>query len=194
MHGLQKSRRSNKVSRQFFVLLVAFIVVLWGCSSSEEAGKNDGPEMTEKEFLAKYEKTFNPADYDVDISVINAEEKRRMAELEGPAILTTAAPETVSGFRVQIFLTQEIDQANQLKDSAAAQVPEEWVYVVYDAPYYKVRIGNFPDRQSANVMVKKLAETGFKDAWVVPDNVFKNPPPKPPEIFIEPEKPLDQHR
>ncbi|MBI1806300.1 MAG: SPOR domain-containing protein [Ignavibacteria bacterium] len=141
-----------------------------------------------------YEKTFNPADYDVDVKTILDEENRQRSTLEPAIVVTPAAPETISGFRVQVLFTQEIDQANQLKENLANAVPDDWVYVVYEAPYYKVRVGNFADRSTANQMVRKLVSIGYKDAWIVPDNVMKNPPPKPPETFIEPEKQLEQHR
>ena len=150
--------------------------------------------MTRKDFLAKYEKTFNPSDYDVDINVIKAEEKKQQSEFDGPSLLVTALPETILGFRIQVFLTQDIDEANSIKDTVAAQLPDEWVYVIYDSSYYKVRVGNFPDRLSANLMVKKLVSGGYNDAWAVPDYILKNPPPKLPDILIEPDKPFDQHR
>ena len=194
MPGLPKFRRNSPVLKQIYVLIALAIVFLWGCSGSEKATKISESAITQKEFLARYEKTFNPADYDVDVTVIKAEEQKRFAALEDHSVLTPVVAETISGFRVQVFLTQEIDEANQIKDTVAAKVPDEWVYVVYDAPYYKVRVGNFADRSAANIMVRKLSQGGYKDAWVVPDKVYKNPPPKLPEILIEPEKPLDQHR
>ena len=194
MRGLKKWCRNNSLLNYFFTIISIASLLLAGCKSSEETSENTATKMTRKDFLAKYEKTFNPSDYDVDISVIKAEEKKQQSEFDGPSLLVTALPETIPGFRVQVFLTQNIDEANSIKDTVAAQLPDEWVYTIYDSPYYKVRVGNFPDRPSANLMVKKLVNGGYKDAWAVPDNILKNPPPKLPDIQIEPQKPFDQHR
>ncbi len=150
--------------------------------------------MTRKNFLAKYEKTFDPTEYEIDVAIIQEEEKKLHDNLEGPSLLVTAVPETIPGFRVQVLLTQDIDEANSIKDSVENGLSGEWVYLTYDSPYYKVRVGNFPNRLAATIILKKLVTEGYKDAWIVPDNVLKNPPPKPPDVQIEPEKPLDQHR
>jgi hypothetical protein len=194
MHGSKRWHRNNSLPNYCFTFFVTISLLLAGCKGSEETSENTATNTTRKDFLVKYEKTFDPSDYDVDVNTVRAEEKKQHPELEGPSLLVTALPETIPGFRIQVFLTQDIDEANSIKDTVTAQLPDDWVYVIYDSPYYKVRVGNFPDRSSANLMVKKLVIGGYKDAWVVPDNVLKNPPPKLPDIQIEPEKPLDQHR
>jgi hypothetical protein len=61
-------------------------------------------------------------------------------------------------------------------------LPDEWVYLVYDLPYYKVRVGNYAEKEAANESVKKLVSLGYADAWVVPERILKNPPPPPPPV------------
>jgi hypothetical protein len=68
-----------------------------------------------------------------------------------------------------------------MKADAETQFPEEWFYVVYDAPTYKVRAGNFLERYEADRFGKLLAEKGYRDAWVVPEKVYKDAPPRPPQ-------------
>jgi hypothetical protein len=185
----------NKLRPGLLLAVAGFAALLLvGCGGTEEAHKETSPDLSRKEFLSKYEKTFNPADYDVDVNLVKAEERRLHSALDGPSLFVPALPETISGFRIQVFLTQEIDEATIMRDSVSGQVTDAWVYVIYDSPYYKVRVGNYADHPSANAALKKLAAMGYKDALVVPDNVFKNPPPKPPDIQIEPEPPLEQHR
>ena len=61
---------------------------------------------------------------------------------------------------------------------------DQWTYVEYDALYYKVRVGNFVDRLSADNFVGILVQKDFQGPWVVPDQVLKNPPYKPPVIQL----------
>jgi len=147
-----------------------------------------------REFFLKYEKTFNPSAYDPAPTLIKQEENAQHTALESAKIMITAVPETIPGFRIQVLFTQEIDQANHLRDSLDALLPQEWLYIVYDSPYYKVRVGNYEERNEANPLLKQLNTMGFRDAWIVPDNIIKNLPQKPPEVDIEPEKQLDLHK
>ena len=185
--------RPNKPGRLAAAVLIG-LFAFWGCSGSKETevkAARSGPAAAP---LERYERTFNPADYDADIKLVKQEEKTRRSELEPANLVTTAAPETVQGFRVQVSLTQDIDEAVRVKDSVDRLLPDQWTYIVYDAPYYKVRVGNWEDRASANPVLKKLGSLGFREAWIVPDNVLKNLPPKPPELNIEPEKQIENRR
>ncbi|MBI3363979.1 MAG: SPOR domain-containing protein [Ignavibacteriae bacterium] len=159
------------------------ILILGGCKSADEHGSQRRSPSTLREFLLKHEATFNPVRYDSVLALHKDSETRGALNIRTVAM--TALPETTSGFRAQILFTQDIDQANQLRDTLDSILPNEWVYIVYDAPYYKVRAGNYDDRTSAARMVKHLSSFGFKDAWIVPDKILKNIPSKPPVADIE---------
>jgi len=166
------------------LLATALAILLpGGCTSSGELPAQGRSPSTLKEFLLKHEATFDPLRYEPDIAWLK--NASALGVLEIGTVAITALPETTAGFRVQILFTQDIDQATQLRDSLDSLFPDQWVYTVYDAPYYKVRVGNHDDRQTAAQIVKRLTSFGFKDAWIVPDNIFRNVPPKPPTGDIE---------
>ncbi|MBI4810870.1 MAG: SPOR domain-containing protein [Ignavibacteriales bacterium] len=192
MPGFQRILKNNFFRWTFISYLL--VILLVSCKTTKEIEKKDDSDRLLREFLVKYEKTFDPSVYDEDIQLVLEEEKREREAIEAAKVITIAPPETILGFRVQILFTPEIDQANQARDEITSLLPEEWSYVVYDAPYYKIRIGNFKDRAEANLMVRRLVGLGYKDAWIVPDKIIKNPPPRPPEIFIEPEKQPEPRR
>ena len=52
--------------------------------------------------------------------------------------------------------------------------------MIYDSPYYKVRVGDFLSRPETNQLLKALMERGYDEAWIVADRVLKNPPPRKP--------------
>jgi hypothetical protein len=192
MPGFQKFLRSNlPVVIGPALLLIQLIA---GCSAADESAEGDGAHRRLNEFLMKHEKTFNPAVYDADLHYLTAVEQERHASLEIRPVFTTAVPETVDGFRAQIFFTNSIDSANTIRDSVDRLLPHEWTYIIYDVPYYRVRIGNFTDRNDAARMVKSLGGLGFRDAWAVPDKIIVNLPPKPPLVDLEPEPRFTQPR
>ncbi|WP_141655184.1 hypothetical protein [Candidatus Kryptonium thompsonii] len=47
------------------------------------------------------------------------------------------------------------------------------VYIIYEPPNYKVRVGDFERLQDASVLRKFLIENGFKYAWIVNDRIKK---------------------
>ena len=92
-------------------------------------------------------------------------------------LTSTASYNTTPGFRVQILTTQNLTEAIAMKAKADSLLPNYNIYIVYDSPYYKVRVGDFRARYEANQAVSYIANHGFPNAWSVPDNVFRNPLP-----------------
>jgi hypothetical protein len=156
--------------------VVALAAMLAACSTSKETGSAAGGGV---EDWRKYEADFRPSDYDpeTDTSAV----KQASPEITQPGQPTDspspAAPELVSGFRVQFFSTTNIDEANAKKADIEARFPQEWFYLEYDPPTYKIRAGNFLSRFEADRFAKQLSENGFPNAWSVPTRVFKHPPP-----------------
>lgn len=90
-----------------------------------------------------------------------------------------------SGYRVQIFSGEQKSNADDRLQQALTWWENEGqeldgagdifseslpVRIVYSAPYYKVRIGDFLDRQAAQQSLK-LIRKRFPEAWIVPDQV-----------------------
>lgn len=167
------------------IIFLLIITINPGCKTTEEAEKEKIVETGVNEFLAKYEKTFDPGAYDEDVDTIIQLVKRQREIIEPSKIVAILPPETIQGFRVQVLFTPDIQQANRLRDELTERLTDTWTYIVHDAPYYKIRVGNHIDRPSAATMMKKLHGMGYKDAWIVPDKIIKNPLPLPPDALIE---------
>ncbi|MCF7800380.1 MAG: SPOR domain-containing protein [Candidatus Marinimicrobia bacterium] len=75
-------------------------------------------------------------------------------------------PKVRIGYRVQIFITTDYLQALKL-DSLARTIWKEEVYMRFDSPYYKIRIGNEPRRDVAERLQQQAFRAGFRTAWVV---------------------------
>lgn len=123
--------------------------------------------------LPRYEATFNPSDYDEEIEEAqkSRDQEGRQKRIEAEQDSVIVESESAQGFRIQIFATPSIDEANAMKMTAAQKVIEDSVYVVFDPPVYKVRLGDFKTRIEAGRRLSSLVETGFPDAWVVSDRI-----------------------
>ena len=78
------------------------------------------------------------------------------------------------GFRVQIFASNDVTRAREIEQLASQQFPAEGVYLVYDPPSYKVRVGNCAEKIAADALKYKVIKLGYRDAWVVKDNIIVN--------------------
>jgi hypothetical protein len=158
-----------------WLVIIAGLVVA-GCASTTEKTRTEGTHPPEED-LRKYESDFRPSDHDPAVAVRHTtrDTARSVQDTEGNA--SDSLPEEyVSGYRVQIFVSTNIDAAKQKKGEAEALFPHEWFYLEYDAPTYKVRAGNFLQRYEAERFARLAGEQGFKDSWPVPERVLKNPP------------------
>ncbi|MEW5798649.1 MAG: SPOR domain-containing protein [Bacteroidota bacterium] len=132
-----------------------------------------------KEKLSTFERSFKPSFYDTEVYLYK---KTDTAKTFGMAIdnPSSALPETLQGFRVQLIATTEYDQAITLRNELNVRYPDLWIYTVYESPMYKVRAGDFSNRYEAKTLLDKIQADGYRAAWIVPDKVIKNQPPKPP--------------
>jgi len=77
------------------------------------------------------------------------------------------------GFRVQIFSingANSSDRANLMKAEFISKYPDAEVHIVYKAPYYKVRIGDFRQKLDAEKYMKSI-KSDYPFAFVVIDKI-----------------------
>src|ERR1700760_4139544 len=73
------------------------------------------------------------------------------------------------GYRLQVLNTRSRDEAFKTKASILENFPDEKVYVLYQSPYFKVRVGNFVNRNDAESFKKELSLFLAQPAYVVDD-------------------------
>ena len=163
----------NRTLLSSFLLLIAAPV-------SRAAAAPDSLAGPRKEKLSTFEKSFKPSEFDTDIDLIHKKENQPRPIADVPVeSFSTAEPDTVPGFRIQVFASNNYEDAAAVRNSLNLELPVLWVYMVYDAPAYKVRVGDYTNRADANLAVDGFIDRGYKGAWVVPDRVLSSPPPKP---------------
>lgn len=71
-----------------------------------------------------------------------------------------------NGFQVQVISVDNLHRAELMRIKLSSQFnhPTE---VIFDAPNYKVRVGEFTDRKDAERVRKQLLELGYMRSWVV---------------------------
>jgi hypothetical protein len=125
--------------------------------------------------LAPYEAGFDPAEYDEPVAEVlrSHADRRKLYEAESERDSVLVQIEYLQGFRIQLFASSSIDEANAMKATASQIFSEDSVYVVFDPPVYKVRVGDFLTRVEASRKLPSFVEKGFPDAWVVNDRIIR---------------------
>ena len=162
------------------IIAAAFAtLLLLACSSSQKTSDYTPPpqrqtEQPRKASLKDFEVTFRPSDYDEDVAAV--ERRTGQAHTTPDSGLTRDSlrveEETMQGFRVQIFASQRIDEATLAKQTASQFIVADSLYIVYDPPVYKVRVGDYATRLDANRSLSAIIQKGYPDAWVVTDKII----------------------
>jgi len=74
------------------------------------------------------------------------------------------------GYRIQIFNGNSREEAMKVKSEFYNKFPSIRCYTIYQQPYYKVRVGDYPNPESARNDLKLLGRY-FPSSFLVPDKI-----------------------
>jgi hypothetical protein len=77
---------------------------------------------------------------------------------------------TIDGYRVQLFSSSERNNANALRKKFKQEYPEESIYLIYQQPYFKVRVGDYRTHIEAQQMYLKYQKT-YGQILIIPDKI-----------------------
>jgi len=106
--------------------------------------------------------------------------KQKVTVIQDPRIISLVEKhiylnekQKIAGWRVQIFFesgNNSKSRAHSKKGLFLAMYPDMGVYLMFQSPYYKVRVGDFRSRMDAEGFKQKLLGE-FPDAFVVKDEI-----------------------
>lgn len=159
------------------VILLSVLLFVSGCAPREVIRDDNDDDFSAN--LREYEREFDPSEYNTPFALQEEEEDTPTVEpFRMPEIDEPESPAYVRGFRIQLYSTSDMEAAQDVYEVADSIFTDYWIYVVYEVPFYKVRLGDFETRPQANRTLANVVAKGFRDAWIVPDRVVKDPPEK----------------
>lgn len=78
---------------------------------------------------------------------------------------------TTDGYRVQVLSTDDIDEANSVRAEIYEKTTRKEVYVIFDPPFYKVKVGDFTSKSEAENLRFKLTQLGYTESKIVQETV-----------------------
>ena len=178
----------KKLITGFALLLV--IISINSCSTTEKTTSSDRDESENEnpylpisnevadDFLYEELSEFERLLYETRNSL--SDESSRLSH-EMPEMFTRTAAQDqevdeYAGFRVQILSTRDVVHADTTRDGFIAWADTTLAgyrpnaYVLFRQPYYRVRAGDFRDRDLA-IEFSQILKQYFPDAWVVHDRI-----------------------
>ena len=155
-------------------LLCAIAMTFVGCSSAEPLAV----EEAESRPIREHEREFDPARYrPVPREEPSDERAPQTTPTETPPVWIERL-EKVMGFRVQLHSTTEVDAAQRMLAQLrlrldSLQIDPGRLDLGFDAPYYKIRAGDFVQKADADALREQLHAAGLVDAWVVRDSIIR---------------------
>ena len=83
------------------------------------------------------------------------------------------SPSQKTGYRIQVLSTELSSKADSLQ-SILARIVTDSVYIAYEVPNYKVRVGDFINRYEAEELQKEIIKLGYRSAWIIRTRVDVN--------------------
>lgn len=161
--------------------ILATTVILAGCSGTFEPPSEKQADKEEVEPAAKPDRDFayEPLGLDADnvvvpekytLARVDAGDEDMTPEMRIPDSDTLEYPTgAYESYRIQLFTSKEYGPAFR-EQIIAQEVFDKRVWLDYEVPYYKVRVGNFFNRSEADRYLPAAREAGYKTAWVVKVN------------------------
>ena len=79
----------------------------------------------------------------------------------------------IEGFRVQVLATRDQVNGERLRNKLSESFLED-IYIIFESPNYKVRMGNFINRRDAEALRRSLAKKGYPSSWIIRTRIEPN--------------------
>ena len=164
--------------------LFGLIVLFAGCSASTGSRYETAKDTTTQTITAEVE-TKKEIEEDFDIAQYEPE-----IDIKSPPITTSKLPidvwyeystvstdsslkisGTTDGYRVQVISTDDIDKANSVRAEIYERTTRKEVYIIFEPPFYKVKVGDFTSKSEAENLRFRLNQIGFTESKVVQETV-----------------------
>ena len=86
-------------------------------------------------------------------------------------VTTRDARRNIAGYRLQVINTSDRNAAISAKTKIYQLYPELKAYLLYQAPYFRLRVGNFKDKEEAEEYRKSLSKEFPNSVFLVRDTI-----------------------
>ena len=175
------------INLKFLPFVIFAAIIFYSCSAATDTrySKDSEKEISktkEKEIIAEDDFDIKPYRTKIDIPEEKKQTNNKPLDLwfgysdsisEDQTHKTVV--DTIPGYRVQVISTDDLDEANGIRSEIFFKTNEKAIYVIFEPPFYVVRVGDYQNISDAKALSFKLNQMGFTGTKVVNDliNIYK---------------------
>ena len=143
------------------------LIFFIGCAGTKEVIQKEQP----KQDINQYDESFDPLTLNDDDIIIVGVDNTPLNDNTGENYegdkLTTL--KEITGFRVQILATKNIETASLFEQEASERFKnlDQKTYLIFEAPLYKIRVGDCKERLQAEELRDAAVQYGYREAFIV---------------------------
>lgn len=92
-------------------------------------------------------------------------------QIEINEITTRDARRHASGFRIQVISSNNRNKVVDAKTKVYREFPELKAYLMYQAPFFRLRVGNFKTREDAENYYRSIQRIFPEGVYIVPETI-----------------------
>jgi len=81
----------------------------------------------------------------------------------------------VQGYRILVMNTNDRNKANEAKAKIYQELPDMKVYLHWQQPYFKLKVGNFQTREEAEEYISEVKRLFNQEVYIIRDIIEVNP-------------------
>ncbi len=175
-----------KIRQLILLIILTSTFFLSSCGTStgsryqQETVNNKNSKVKNEQKEIKFKENFDLTNYHAKIS-LNSKKDSSVNNSQNVWYSYNSKPEisdsssvvlkTIPGYRVQVLITDNLDEANQMRSDIYFKTKLSSIYVVFTPPFYKVEVGDFKNIDDAKNMDFQLKQSGFSDARIIPETI-----------------------
>lgn len=156
----------NIINKLFLLIAVLFVLSAFLYAGTERSEMSDG-----------FIKTVFSREKQAEVPLPFPEPKKDMPEfferkqvysenIKEDSVLTE-----INGFRLQIFKTEDLEEAKKRESMYISDFGEENIALIFEKPFYKIRAGRFRNKEEAGKFQELLERRGISNTIIIPDRV-----------------------
>jgi hypothetical protein len=96
-------------------------------------------------------------------------------QIEINEITTRNSRRTAAGFRILVISSNDRNKVIEAKTRMYREFPELKAYMMYQSPFFRLKVGNFKERAEAEEYVSSIQRIYDKGVYIVPDTIEVRP-------------------
>lgn len=156
-----------------------FLLVVFSAFNFSVAQQNKETQQKEQTYESFFSRLKDNSDKQKGVIIINQpNEIENLIKEKTQYAFSHSSKNLVQGYRVQVYSSNASSEAkaNAIKENINNKYPDLSVYVTYNSPFWKVKVGDCKTNEEAlelRILIKKEFPEYQRELFIIRDKVYK---------------------